>query len=163
MDANSKLSNSSTSTLRSNIATYLADYRMINDYVSVTNGKVINLGFEIDVFIDRKVPQSQIAAQIITNVENYLNINNFQMGESIFLSPLVEQINNVGGVLNVVDLRVYNKVGENLYSLNEISQPYLDPETRQIDISNGYTLFGDPISMFEIKYPDIDIKVRVRT
>jgi hypothetical protein len=136
---------------------------MINDYVSVTNGKVINLGFEIDVFIDRKVPQSQIAAQIITNVENYLNINNFQMGESIFLSPLVEQINNVGGVLNVVDLRVYNKVGENLYSLNEISQPYLDPETRQIDISNGYTLFGDPISMFEIKYPDIDIKVRVRT
>lgn len=163
LDANGKLNNSSTSTLRSNIAAYLADYRMINDYVFVANGKVINLAFEIDVFIDRNIPQTQIAAQIITNVENYLNINNFQMGESIFLSPLVEQINNVGGVLNVIDLRVYNKVGENLYSLNEISQPYLDPETRQINISDGYTLYGDPISMFEIKYPDIDIKVRVKT
>ena len=65
--------------------------------------------------------------------------------------------------MNVIDLRAYNKVGENLYSLNEISQPYLDPETRQIDISDGYTLYGDPISMFEIKYPDIDIKVRVKT
>jgi hypothetical protein len=163
LDANGKLNNSSTSTLRSNIASYLADYRMINDYVFVTNGKVINLAFEIDVFIDKNIPQTQVAAQIITNVQNYLNINNFQMGESIFLSPLVEQINNVGGVLNVIDLRVYNKVGESLYSLNEISQPYLDPETRQIDISDGYTLYGDPISMFEIKYPDIDIKVRVKT
>ena len=73
----------------------------------------------------------------------------------------LKEINNVGGVINVIDLRVYNKVG-GIYSLNEISQPYLDVETRQIDIIGDYTLFGEPISMFEIKFPTQDIMVRVK-
>ena len=33
LDENSKLTTQSTSTLKYNIAEYLADYRMINDYV----------------------------------------------------------------------------------------------------------------------------------
>ena len=48
------------------------------------------------------------------------------------------------------------------YSVNEISQPYLDPTTRQVDISFDYTLFGEPVSMFEIKYPNTDIRIRVK-
>lgn len=162
LDDNSRLTNTSTSTLQQNIATYLADYRMLNDYVQVSNGKIINLSFEIDLFIDKKAPQSQIATQVISTVQSFMDINKYQMGDNIYLSPLIESINNVGGVLNVIDLRVYNKVGEGKYSVNEISQPYIDATTRQIDISADYTLFGDPISMFEVKYPALDIKVRVK-
>ena len=162
LDANSSLSNTSTSTLMNNITTYLADYRMLNDYVQIANGKIINLAFEIDLYVDKKTSQSQIASDVITDVQNFMNINNYQMGENIYLSSLIETINNVGGVLNVIDLRVYNKVGGGKYSLNEISQPYIDTTTRQINISADYTLFGDPVSMFEIKYPTLDIKVRVK-
>jgi len=162
LDADGKLTNTSTSTLMQNIATYLADYRMMNDYVQVSNGKIINIAFEIDLFIDKKAPQSQIVSQVISTVQSTIDINKYQMGDNIYLSPLIEAINNVGGVLNVIDLRVYNKVGEGKYSVNEISQPYIDPSTRQIDISSDYTLFGDPISMFEVKYPTLDIKVRVK-
>ena len=162
LDANSKLSNDSTSALRENIATYLSDYRMLNDYVSISNGKIINLAFEIDLYVDKKLPQSQIVTEVIKNVKDYLDINKFDMGDNIYLSPLIETINNVGGVLNVIDVRVYNKVGEGKYSLNEISQPYIDTLTRQVDISNDYTIFGEPTSMFEIKYPNMDIMVRVK-
>lgn len=91
-----------------------------------------------------------------------MDINNFQMGDNVYLSNLLENINNVAGVLNVTSLRVYNKVGEGRYSLNETSQPYLDADTREIDISQDYALFGDPTSMFEIKYPTTDIQVRVK-
>jgi hypothetical protein len=162
LDASSKLSNESTSALRENIATYLSDYRMLNDYVSISNGKIINLGFEIDLYVDKKMPQSQIITEVITSVKDYMDINKFDMGDNIYLSPLIETINNVGGVLNVIDLRVYNKVGGGKYSLNEISQPYLDTETRQVDISGDYTIFGEPTSMFEIKFPNMDIMVRVK-
>jgi hypothetical protein len=161
LNSDSKLDNSSTSTLLSNITTYLSDYRMLNDYVQIANGKIINLSFEIDLYVDKKTAQSQIISQVITDVQNFMSINNYQMGENIYMSSLIETINNVGGVLNVIDLRVYNKVG-NGYSLNEISQPYLDTTTRQVDISYDYTLFGDPVSMFEIKNPTMDIKVRVK-
>jgi hypothetical protein len=162
LDANSKLTNESTSVLRDNISTYLADYRMINDYVEVTNGRIINLGFQIDLMIDKKQPQGQIISQVISDVQTYMDINKYQMGDNIYLSSLIETINNVGGVLNVIDLRVYNKVGQGKYSLNEISQPYSDVTTRQVDISTDYTLFGEPISMFEVKDPTTDIIVRVK-
>jgi hypothetical protein len=162
LDANSKLTNSLTSTLKENVSNYLANYRMLNDYVEVTNGRIINIGFEIDLFVDKKIPQSQIMSNVISVTQSYFDINKFDMGENIYISNLVEKINNVGGVLNVIDLRVYNKVGLGKYSLNEISQPYLDNVSRQIDITTDYTLFGEPTSMYEIKYPTTDIVVRAK-
>lgn len=163
LDASSKLSNTSTSALKENISQYLSDYRMLNDYVQITNGRIINLGFQVDLYVDKKVPQSQIVTQVISAIQSYMDINKFQMGDSIYLSSLIETINNVAGVTNVIDLRTYNKVGEGKYSLNEISQPYVDSTTRQIDTSADYTLFGEPTSMFEIKYPTTDIEVRVKS
>ena len=161
LDGDSNLTNSSTSALKDNISTYLADYRMLNDYVTITDGRIIHLGFEIDLYIDKQVTQSQVISQVITDVQNYMDINKYQMGDNIYVSNLLKEINNVGGVINVIDLRVYNKVG-GIYSLNEISQPYLDAETRQIDLTGDYTLFGEPTSMFEILEPTKDIAVRVK-
>jgi hypothetical protein len=164
LDANGKLTTQSTSTLKQNIAEYLADYRMINDYVTIKNGKVFNLGFEIDVFADKSVPKGDVISGVINSVKNYFDINKWDMGDNIYISQLVENINNVGGVLNVTDLRVFNKVNENgKYSLNEVAQPYIDEETRQIDLLGRYTLFGEPNGMFEIKYPNKDIKVTIST
>ncbi len=162
LNSDGTLSNQTTSTLRNNISEYLAEYRMMNDYVEVKSGKVINLGFDIEVFIDKQYPQTQIISQVIQEVQNYMDINNFDMGESIYMSQLIENINNVGGVLNVINLQVFNKVGGN-YSLNEISQSLINEETLEIDLSQNYALIGDPISMFEIKIPATDIRVRVRT
>lgn len=162
LDDTSKLTNTSTSALRDNISTYLADYRMLNDYVQIANGRIVNLGFQIDLYVDKKISQSQIMSQVITAVQSFMDINKYQMGDSIYMSSLIEIINNVAGVLNVIDLRVYNKIGEGKYSLNEISQPYLDSVTREIDISQDYTLFGEPTTMFEVKYPTTDIQVRVK-
>jgi len=161
LDASGKLLNQSTSTLKENIATYLSNYRMINDYVEVRDGKVINIAVDCGIFIDKQYPQSQIISQVIQNIQSYMDIKNFEMGETIYISQLIENINNVGGVLNVIDLKLFNKVGGN-YSLNEISQPLIDAETREINVSQNYALIGDPVSLFEIKFPSIDVRCRVR-
>ena len=164
LDSSSKLTTESTSTLKQNIAEYLADYRMINDYVTVKNGRVLNLGFEIDIFADKATPKGEVISGVISSVTQYFDINKWDMGDNIYISQLVENINNVAGVLNVTDLRVFNKVNENgKYSLNEIAQPYIDVTTRQIDLLGRYTLFGAPNAMFEIKYPNKDIKVTIST
>jgi hypothetical protein len=164
LDENSNLTTQATSALKQNIAEYLADYRMLNDYVTIKNGRVLNLGFEIDIFAEKSVPKGQVISGVINQVKEYLDINKWDMGDNIYISQLVENINNVGGVLNVTDLRVFNKVNENgKYSLNEVAQPYIDDETRQIDLLGRYTLFGEPNAMFEIKYPNKDIKVTIST
>jgi hypothetical protein len=135
---------------------------MLNDYVEVSNGKIFNLGFEVDLFVDKQFSQSEIIAQTIDTITEYFNINKWGMGDNIYMAQLIEEINNVAGVLNVIDLRAYNNVGGGKYSANEISQPYISDETRQIDLLGEYTLFGDPTGMFEIKFPTSDIKVRVK-
>jgi hypothetical protein len=161
LNGNGQLDNTSTSTLKENIATYLSDYRMMNDYIEITDAKIVNLSFQVDLFIDKKNPQSQIISQVVNEITSYMDISKFQMGENIYLSNLIEAINSVAGVLNVIDLRVYNQVGGN-YSTNEISQPYSDSTTREINVSDNYTLFGEPTTMFEIRYPTKDILVRVK-
>jgi hypothetical protein len=161
LDANGNLTNQSTTTLKENMSNYLADYRMMNDYVQIADGRIVNIGLEVDLFIDKQVAQSQVMSQVINEVKKYFNINKFEMGENIYVSPLIETINNIGGVLNIIDIRIYNKVGGGQYSLNEISQPYFDTTTRQIDMPD-MTLFGEPTTMFEIKYPTKDILVRAK-
>ena len=162
LDSNGKLSNQSTTTLQNNIATYLSDYRMINDYIEVNNAKVINLSFEIDLVIDKQFTQSQIITEVINKTKSYFDISKWGMGDDIYLGQLIETINNIAGVLNVIEIRVYNKVGGAYYSSNQISQPYIDDETRQIDLLGQFKLFGEPNGMFEIKRPDIDIMCRVK-
>ncbi len=171
LDSSGKLSNQSSNTLKENIATWLADYRMINDYVLVQDGKIINLGFDIDLFIDKLVNQSEVINNVINSVKNYFDIKKWEMGDNIYMAQLIENINNVGGVLNVIDVRVYNIIGGK-YSLNQTNQPFIPAsvdtiplpfnDSRRIDLGEDYALFGDQDSMFEIKFPESDIKVRVK-
>ena len=162
LGSDGSLSNTSTSTLRNNISKYLSDYRMMNDYIEIKNGQIVNLAFELGLYIDKEYPSSQIIAEAISQIQNYFDIDNWEMGQNIYMSQLIENINNVGGVLNVMELKVFNKVG-NGYSLNEIAQPLLDDATREVDMSPNYALMGSPISMFEIKRPTVDVRIRVKT
>ncbi len=164
LDSESKLSNKSTSTMKENISEYLSDYRMINDYIDVTNGKIINLGVEVDLFVERGASQSEVVSGVNKAIVNYLDINKWDMGDNIYMSQLIEAINSVAQVLNVIDLRVFNKVNGD-YSVNEISQPYIngDSDLRQINLLDSYLLYGEPNSMFEIKYPNKDIRIRIKT
>lgn len=161
LTSDSKLSSNGNVTLQQNIANYLSDYRMINDYVEIDTGKIFNLGFEVDLFIDKQYSQAEISNNVINKIKSYTDINKQEMGEDLFIGPLLEEINNVGGVINVIDIRVYNKTGLP-YSINEVSQTYVNEQTKQIDISDIYTVFAEPNSMFEVLFPDRDIAVRFK-
>ena len=162
LGSDGKLTNTSTTTLQNNIATYLSDYRMINDYIEVSNAKVINIGFEFDLVIDKQYPQSQIITEVINKTKSYFDISKWSMGNDIHLGPLIETVNSINGVINVVEVRAYNNVGGQYYSTNQIAQPYIDPSTRQIDLLGEFKLYGEPDAMFEIKRPEYDIRVRVK-
>ena len=157
--ANGKLSNTSNSLLKNNISEYLTQFRMINDYIEIKDGKIVNLAFDIDVYVEN-VTDNQIANSIITLVNEYFNINNHEMNEDIFLGRLQKQILKANGVINIIEIKVYNKVG-GAYSNNVISQTVKNKTTGEIDIINN-TIHSTQDSMFEIRYPEKDIKVFLR-
>ena len=161
LDSAGKLSNTSTSTIKENMARYLSDYRMVNDYILIDDGKIINLAFEVDLFIDKQFSDSEIASEAISTIVAFMAVENRGMGDNIYLGQLLENINNLNGVINVLDTRVFNRVG-GVYSDNETSQPYIDAQTKQIDLLGEYTLFSEPDMMFEVKYPNVDITIKVK-
>jgi hypothetical protein len=161
VDSAGKLSNQSTNTLKENMASWLADYRMINDYVLIRDGKVFDLAFDIDIFIDKAFPQGQVISGVISSVKDYFNVNKWDMGDNIYLSQLIENINNVSGVLNVVDFKIYNKTGGQ-YSFNSTSQGFIDFTTNEIDLTEDFALFAEYDSMFQVRFPETDIRVRVK-
>ena len=162
LNSSGKLSNASTNALKENMASYLADYRMLNDYVLISDGKIINLSFELDLFVDKSYNESEIVNNVIQTIIDYFDVNKWDMGDSIYLGKLTEAVTNVGGVINVTEIKVYNETKDD-YSLNQISQPYLDQQTKLIDLTNDYALFGEDRTMFEIKFPSKDIRIRVKS
>jgi len=160
LNEDSKLDNTSTLTLKQNIAEYLTEFRMLNDYVEVSDGRIINLQFKIDLFIDEAFNKSEIIASVISTVTDFMSIDNRQMNENIYLGQLTESINNVSGVLNVISVKIFNKVGEGKYSLNETSQEILN--TGEISTPDA-VVWGEVSGMHEIKLPERDVIVRVKS
>ncbi len=154
-----KLSNTSNSLLLENITEYFTEFRMINDFLEVNNGKIFNLAFDIDVYVEN-IADNQIANNIITIVKDYFDVNDYEMNQDIFLGRLERQILEANGVINIISLKVYNKVGGQ-YSNNVISQEILNTSTGEIRKINN-TIYSTKDSMFEIKYPEKDIKVYLR-
>ena len=48
-DADGQLTEILSNTLKNNVATYLSNYRMINDYVEITSAQVLDLAFDLSV------------------------------------------------------------------------------------------------------------------
>jgi len=159
IDSNGNLDNQSTSVLKNNITEYLSEYRMVNDYVEVRDGKIFNLAFDFDIYIENS-SDNQIANTIIRTVANYFDINKNGMNQDVFLAPLYNTLNDIPGVINIISAKVYNMVG-NGYSLNEIEQEYVDSTTREIKIINN-TIYSVEDSMFEILNPSKDIRLFLR-
>jgi hypothetical protein len=159
LDSSGKLSNTSNTILKNNIAEYLSEFRMVNDYIEIRDGRIFNLAFDFDLYIEER-NESNIANSVINTVANYFAVRDHVMNEDIYLGPLIEAVNNIEGVVNILDIVTYNKVGGE-YSVNPIPQNIVNDLTGEIEIQNQ-TIYSAEDSMFEIKFPTKDIRVFLR-
>ena len=158
-DSDGKLTEISSNTLKQNIANYLSNYRMINDYISVESANVIDLGVTVDVVLDASQNQGSLVTRIIDIVTQYFSPGNRQMGENVYVSDIRRQIQELDGVVSISDILFLNKVGGQ-YSSSQTSQRYIDPETKQIELIAD-TIFAEPTQTYQIRFPNKDINVRV--
>lgn len=159
-DANGSLTQTVSNTLKQNIANYLSKYRMINDYISVNVGNVIDLEYDISVVLDSGQNQGQVITKIIDEVTTMMSPLSRDMGQNVFVSEIKRSIQDVAGVVSVTDLKVINKVGGQ-YSSSETSQRYSDSETKEIQLVDE-TIFAEPSQIYQVRFPEKDIKVRVK-
>jgi hypothetical protein len=159
-DSTGKLTNVISNTLKSNLANYLSNYRMINDYVSIESAQVIDLKFDVYVVLDGGQNQGTIITQIVDIVSNYFSPTRREMGQNVYVSELRKDIQNLNGVITVAQIDVFNLVGGQ-YSSSQTSQRYSNSETKQIELIDE-TIFAEPTQTYQVRFPGKDISVRVK-
>ena len=159
-DENGVLTDIVSNTLKSNVANYLSNYRMINDYISVETAKVIDLSLGIDIVLDNTQNQGNVISSVVNLVTNYFSPDNMQLGKNVNISELRRQIQSENGVISLSDISVFNKVGGQ-YSSSQTSQRYSNPVTKQIELIDD-TIFAEPTQIYQIRFPSRDINIRVK-
>ena len=141
---------------KTNLATYLEQFRMLTDSINIKDAFIINFAIEFDITVFKNENNQKVLLDCINELKAYFSINKWQINQPIIISDVKNLIGGVKGVQTVENLLFINKSGENIgyskYSYgmntatrNEVIYPSLDP------------------SIFELKYPNQDIKGRVTT
>jgi hypothetical protein len=160
-DEKGNLINNVSNTLKNNILNYLSNYRMINDYLDIQSGEVIDMSLEIDLVVNKNENSTDILKTVIQDVTTFFSIDKRKMGDPLLIGDLKKEIGNVSGVANVVDLRVFNKIGGE-YSSSQVSQSYKDSITKEISQIDS-TIYMKSNQIFQIRFPSSDIKIRLKT
>jgi len=152
-DANKKLKPASDS-LKQNLKTYLSQYRMINDTIRIRDGYTINIGVDFDIIVLPEYNNSEVLISCIESLKSYFEIDKWQMNEPIVLRDLYVMLDRLDGVQTVKTINITNKVG--------ISAGYSPFAYDIAGATQNNTIYPslDPM-IFEIKYPDSDIKGRI--
>ena len=140
---------------------------MLNDFVEINDGAIVNLQIEVDLYVDKQYNSNEVKLATIDVIKGFMNIDKWTFNQNIYISQLTDVLRSIPGVINVVDIRTYNMEGGNYSNtlipqaigsrLSVIGTSIYRTEIQYVDNA----VFGSSVSMFEIKFPDNDIKIRV--
>ena len=141
-------------TLKNNLRTYLSQYRMIWDNIEIRDAYIINIGVNFEIIVLPEYNNNEVLLACITALQTYFNIDNWQLNQPIFLRDLYILLDKIKGVQTVKNISIANKVGTS----TGYSQYAYDIE----GATQNQTIYPslDP-SIFEIRYPNSDIKGKV--
>jgi len=138
--------------LKENLRTYLSEYKMIGDNIEIKDGYIINFGVDFEIIVLPNHNNSEVLLNCIDEIKVLFNSQNFQFDQPILIKDVFILLDKVKGVQTVKNVKFSNKVGgsysQYAYDIDAATQnqtiyPSLDP------------------SVFELRYPNEDIKGRV--
>jgi len=153
VDVNGKLTTPSTA-LKRNLRTYLSQNRIIGDNIEIRDAYVINIGVNFEIIVLPDFNNNEVLLRCVSQLQDYFAIDKWQINQPILLRDLFVLLDKVKGVQTVKNIQIVNKAGTtsgySQYSYdingalqNQVVYPSLDP------------------SIFEVKYPNQDIKGKV--
>ena len=143
-----------TDTLKKNLRTYLSQYRIIGDNVEIRSAFIINIAIDFEIIVLPNFNNNDVILSCINSLQEYFERDKWQINQPILLRDLFVRLDRISGVQTVKDIKITNKAGttsgysQYAYDIssatqNQVIYPSLD------------------LSIFEIKYPNSDIKGRV--
>ncbi len=145
---------------KTNLLNYISYYRILTDAINIKNGYIVNIGIDFEIVVKPNFNSNEVLLSCIQKLKDYFSVDKRQINQPILLSDLYVMLDEVDGVQSVVRPDAAGNGG--LQIVNKEGGQY---SPRKYNIKNA-TRKGiiyppkDP-SIFEIKYPDIDVRGRV--
>jgi hypothetical protein len=143
---------SASSTLKQNLASYINEFRMVTDAINIKDAFYINIGINFDVVVASGYNNNDILSKCIVALKEYFNIEKWSINQPITITDITSTLLKINGVQTITKIEIINKQGGD-YS------PYAYDIIGATKQGNIYPSL-DP-SIFEVRFPDIDIQGRV--
>lgn len=140
-------------TIKNNLKTWLNNYRMINDTIDILDPYVINLGVDFVIRLQNGADKDNTLGLAISHVAAKFS-NGFFIGEPMQVSDIYSELKKVEGVMDVVRVNINNKSGGQYSATTFNINKNMDQD--------GTHLLAPANAVFEIKYPTVDIKGKIK-
>ena len=154
-DKNKKLTTLNSAT-KQNLSTYLEQFRMLTDAVNIKDAFVINFAVDFEITAFKTYNNQEVILNCITELQDYFAVDKWQVNQPIVISEIKNLLGGTLGVQTVEDVKITNKSGISI----GYSQYKYDFESAT---KKGVIYPSLDPSIFELKYPNTDIKGRVTT
>jgi hypothetical protein len=153
--------------LKQNIQQFLISKRVIGDWIDVVDARVVNFQVEFTVLTDKKNKQ-QVLVDCLNKLRDYFNSNNWNINQPIMIANVVTALQEINGVVNVVDISFYNIFGLGNASQDPVSgrvyQPvesgrYRNNSPIPASVANNRYLMM-PVNNIIVSYPDQQFEIR---
>lgn len=142
-------------TLKDNVAIYVNEYRLVSDSYDIIDASIVNLSLEYIITTEKGYNSNDVLSRCNNSLISYLDTKNMHIDKPINMTDIINIIINTEGVLSIAGLRFINKKGD---ENNDGISEYSDVIFNVLENTRKQELFPPPGGIFEIKYPDNDIK-----
>jgi hypothetical protein len=140
-------------TIKNNLKTWLNQYRMVNDTIDILDPYIINLGIE---FVATTLSPAH-PDEVLESAKEVLMAfyqDSFFIGESLHISDIYSELKKVPEILDVKNVKIINKTGNRYSNVQFAVNKNLSPD--------GSSLLCPKNAIFELKFPEVDIKGKIR-
>ena len=141
------------SVIKNNLKTWLNQYRMMNDTIDILDAYVLNVGIEFVIKTVAGADRSDVLREAVQTLKDKYS-SGFFIGEALYISDIYSELKKNTNVLDVIKVKIVNKTGANYSSIDFQVNKNLSPD--------GSYLICPKNAIFEIKFPDSDIKGKTR-
>ena len=108
-DPDNTINDNLAPTLKSNVKSYLDNFRLMTDLAYISDGYIVNFGVVFDVIAEKYADKQQVKLNCIQKIKDYFAIEKMQFNQPIYKSNLEYELMGVEGVRSVGHVTITQK------------------------------------------------------
>ncbi len=141
--------------LKNNLKTWLNHYRMINDTIDILDPKIINIKIKFVAVVDYSQDKFDALDVAIDEIRNIFEVK-MDIGEPIYITKIYDVLNNLDEIVDVTNVKI---------EIADADEGLRSSQVLNLDewiSADGRILYAPEDTVYELKYPNLDIQGTIK-